>query len=284
MSWMCEEVKQRVAIEMDTLLGTHMVGAVAKTRLLFEAETVQKLRQFIKLLPTSIVPIANFVLEIFHFNLLPTAFNTDWLLEYGDESNGFLIQSIPRVFTNSTCNCMISRKCKEPLRVGPPNLFLPGLVVGCSPIDGLRMSTLECFFSSDCISTILTYLEYYIQINGSLPIDFVPPIKLSLDVSPLNDSIDSRFSKNTLISTILDEMFIEGWTTNISYENYFATCSVASCTYEYRGYNSLLYVFTSVLGLYGGLTIGLRFFIWYGVRFYRLIKERLHFGRVAAQW
>ncbi|CAF4142564.1 unnamed protein product, partial [Rotaria sordida] len=32
---------------------------------------------------------------------------------------------------------MISGTCQEPLRIGPPDLFLPGLVVGCLPIDGL---------------------------------------------------------------------------------------------------------------------------------------------------
>ncbi|CAF3591343.1 unnamed protein product [Rotaria sp. Silwood1] len=218
-----------------------------------------------------------------HFTFLPTAFNTDWSLEYGDQSDGYLIRSIPRVFSNTTCNCMISTTCQEPLRIGPSGLFLPGLVVGCLPMEGLRMSTLECFFSSSCISTILTYLEYYIQMDGSPPIDFVPPTILPLAISPLNNSIPSRFSKNTTIGTLIDEYFLEDWTYEISYENYFAACAPSHCNFEYVTRNNILYVATSVLGLYGGLTIGLRFIIWHVIRFYRLMKNYIHSGRVTAQ-
>ncbi|CAF3635148.1 unnamed protein product [Rotaria sp. Silwood1] len=178
---------------------------------------------------------------------------------------------------------MISTTCQEPLRIGPPGLFLPGLVVGCLPMEGLRMSTLECFFSSSCISTILTYLEYYIQMDGSPPIDFVPPTVLPLTISPLNDSIPSRFSKNTTIGTLIDEYFLEDWTYEISYENYFAACAPSHCNFDYVTRNNILYVATSVFGLYGGLTIGLRFIIWHVIRFYRLMENNIHSRRVTAQ-
>ncbi|CAF2817087.1 unnamed protein product [Rotaria sp. Silwood2] len=216
-------------------------------------------------------------------SFLPTAFNTDWLLEYGDESDGYLIRSVPRAFTNTTCNCMISGKCQEALRIGPPGIFLPGLVVGCLPFDGLRMSTLECLLSSICISTILTYLEYYTQIDGSPPIKFIPPTVLPWTISPLDDSIPSRFSKNTSIGTLIDEFFIEEWTNTSSYEDYFAACAPTHCNFEYVTRNNLLYVPTSVLGLYGGLTIGLRFIIWNMTRIYQLMKRRIQSRRVAAQ-
>ena len=47
-----------------------------------------------------------FVCEMFSGNLLPTAFNTDWTLEYGNESNGYLIRSVLCVFINTSCNCL----------------------------------------------------------------------------------------------------------------------------------------------------------------------------------
>ncbi|CAF0877763.1 unnamed protein product [Rotaria sordida] len=178
---------------------------------------------------------------------------------------------------------MISGACQEPLRIGPPGLFLPGLVVGCLPYDGLRMSTLECFFSSSCISTILTYLEYYTQMDGSPPTDFVPPKVLPLTISPLDSSIPSNFSKNTSIGTLLDEYFLEGWTYTASYEAYFAACAPSHCNFEYATRNNLLHAATSVLGLYGGLTIGLRFIIWNVIRLYRWMKRRIRSRRVTVQ-
>ncbi|CAF1297815.1 unnamed protein product [Rotaria sordida] len=178
---------------------------------------------------------------------------------------------------------MISGTCHEQLRIGPPGLFLPGLVVGCLPYDGLRMSTLECFFSSSCISTILTYLEYYTQIDGSPPINFVPPTVLPITISPLDNSTPSRFSKNTSIGILLDEYFLEEWTVTSSYEDYFAACAPTHCNFEYVTRNNLLYVATSVLGLYGGLMIGLRFITWNAIRLYRLMKTRICSHRATAQ-
>ena len=111
---------------------------------------------------------------MFRGNLIANAFNTDWTLEYGNASNGYLLRGVARLFANGSCNCVISSDCQQPLRIGPPDLVLPGLVVGCSPLYGLRLSTLECLYSSGCIKTILNHLHYYTQINGSEPTDFTP--------------------------------------------------------------------------------------------------------------
>ncbi|CAF3772842.1 unnamed protein product [Rotaria sp. Silwood1] len=99
----------------------------------------------------------------------------------------------------------------------------------------------------------------------------VPPFV----VAPLDNSTPSRFSPNTLIGTLIDELFIEQWTKTSSYKNYFAACAPSLCRYEYLRRNSILYVVTSVLALYGGLTVGLRFIIWNSVRVYYLVKARL---------
>ncbi|CAF3223056.1 unnamed protein product [Rotaria sp. Silwood2] len=280
---MCEEVVKYINLKVNKLLRTSFLTATVLLRRSFEIETAQIIAEFIQLVPNNYRGLQYFVLDLFHFSFLPTAFNNDWLLEYGDESDGYLIRSVPRSFTNTTCNCMISGACKEPLRIGPPDLFLPGLVVGCLPFDGLRMSTLECFFSSSCISTILTYLEYYTQMDGLPLIDFVLPTVLPLTISPLSNSIPSRFSNNMSIGMLLDEFFIEEWTNSSSYENYFAACSPTHCNYKYVTHNNLLYVATSVAGLYGGLTIGLRFIIWNITRVYRLMKRRIQSRRVTAQ-
>ncbi|CAF1430346.1 unnamed protein product, partial [Rotaria sp. Silwood1] len=98
--------------------------------------------------------------------------------------------------------------------------------------------------------------------DGSPPINFVPPTELPLNISPLDSSIPSRFSKNTSIGTLLDESFIEEWITRVSYEDYFTACVPSHCTFEYATRNNMLYVATSILGLYGGLTIGFRFITW----------------------
>jgi hypothetical protein len=217
--------------------------------------------------------IIPFITEMFEGNLLPTAFNTDWTIEYGNESNGYLTRSVPRLYMNDTCNCVVSNSCQNYLRVGPPNLTLPGLVVGCSPIEGLRMSTLECFYSSDCISTIITYLEYYTQIDGSPPNNFVPPTIPPITISPLDSSTMSRFLPNSSISALINEMFIDDWINQSSYEGYFSACAPSSCQYQYNKRQNIFYVASYLLSLYGGLTVGWRFIIWNAIMLYQWIKR-----------
>ncbi|CAF1384713.1 unnamed protein product [Rotaria sp. Silwood1] len=217
---------------------------------------------------------------IWQTNAFPTSFNTDWSIEYGNESNDYLLRSIPRAFQNSTCTCVTSNQCRQPLRIGPPGLLLPGLVVGCSPMDGLRMSTLECFFSSDCINIILNYLDYYTQIDGSPPTDFVPPVEPTLIVAALNSSTPPRFSSDTPIGQLIDDLFIEEWLNTSTYESYFATCAPSTCQYQNAETHNVWYVITSLLGLYGGLTVTLRFIVWNSVQFYQKIKRRFHFRRI----
>ena len=210
-----------------------------------------------------------------HCNLIPPAFNTDWSLEYGNASNDYLLRSVPRPFANSTCNCEVSGKCQQVLRVGPPDLVLPGLVIGCLPIDGLRMSTLECFFSSSCIGSITDFLEYYTQMDGSPPTNFTPPTVASVVMKPLDDSIISRFSMTTQIGTIMDELFIDSWAKTSSFEQCYTACAPTMCRYEYVKRNDLLYIATLLLALYGGLTISLRFIVWNAPRLYRAAKGRV---------
>ena len=208
-------------------------------------------------------------------NLIATAFSTDWLTEYGNASNDYVLRNVPRRYSNSTCNCAVSDECREPLKIGPPDLVLPGLYIGCYPIDGLRMSTFECFFSASCINTILSYLDYYTLPDGSPPINFSLPEVLSLVVEPFNDSISSRFSKTTPVGTIIDDLFAEEWENITSFEKYYAACSPMACTYEFTERRGILYVLTSLLALYGGLTVGLRMMVWNGVRLhYRGNRDR----------
>ena len=215
-----------------------------------------------------------FITEIFQSNLLLTPFNTDWIMEYGNESNGYLTQSVPRLYMNKTCNCVVSSLCQDYLRIGPSDLILPGLVVGCSPIQGLSLSTLECFYSFDCISTIVTYFDYNIQMDGSPPNNFVPPTVPPITIRPLDNSTKSRFLSNSSISSLILENFIEDWTADASYEKYFKNCAPHVCRYQYTKRQDIIYIALSLLALYGGLTVGWRLIIWNGVMLYEWIKQR----------
>jgi hypothetical protein len=48
---------------------------------------------------------------------------------------------------------------------------------------------------------------------------------------------------------------MEPWPTNISYDRYFAECAPNICSYSYIDNANPLYVASTLLGLYSGLTI-----------------------------
>ena len=184
------------------------------------------------------------------------------------------MSGVPRLFTNGSCNCVLSGDCQQPLRIGPPDLVLPGLVVGCTPIHGFRLSTLECLFSSNCINTILNHLQYYTQVNGSEPSNFTIPAEPPLSMVPLLKSKLTTFKKTDAIGSLLDASFIDQLNQTVSFEHYFAACAPSKCYYTFVQSNGILYILTSLLGLYGGLTISLRLIIWNTARTYQAIKRR----------
>lgn len=274
MGWLCKDAKTIVDSYLANFKEHILVSSTTLSRTSFMSQINSIISRTIVGLPDSYRRGYHLITELMHTSLLSSAFNTDWLLEFGNALNSYLLRSVPREYANGTCNCVISQDCNESLRIGPPELVLPGLLVGCLPIDGLRLSTLECFYSSNCINTIINHLDYYELINGSPTTNFVAPSAALLVITPLNASIPSRFSPDTQIGTIVDELFIERWTNESSYERYFSECSPSICHYEYVGHNSLVYLVTSLLSLYGGLTVSLRFIVWNGLCICLKFKQR----------
>ncbi|CAF1063965.1 unnamed protein product [Rotaria sp. Silwood1] len=110
--------------------------------------------------------------------------------------------------------------------------------------------------------------------DGSPPLDFVPPTISDFPFVPLSNSTPSRFSPMTSIGELIGELLTEQWITNISYEAYFTVCAPTSCRYEHIERSSILYAATSLLAIYGGLTLGLRFIVWHGTLLYGYLKNR----------
>lgn len=283
MGWLCEESQVIVNSAISNFNQSMLVTSTPLSRASFKSQTDEIVRQLIENTPLDFQRMFGFTVELGAGALLPTVFNTDWSLESGNISNDYILRSVPRKFANSTCNCVVSNACQEPLHIGPPELILPGLVVGCWPIHGLSMSTLECLYSASCINTIISYFDYYTEMDGSPPTNFTLPSVLSLNIDPLNSSMTSRFNPNTTIDTLIYQLFIEQWENASSYENYYAACMPSECRYEYSQQNGILYVITAILSLYGGLTVSLKFLIWNVIRLYYLMKAYLRVRHTTVQ-
>ena len=87
--------------------------------------------------------------------------------------------------------------------------------------------------------------------------DFSPTHASSFILTP-SPSISSRFARNPTVNEIVESLFIESWITNISFDDYFIECRPSSGTYTIIYRQSITFIITSIMGLYGGLTISLR--------------------------
>ena len=136
-----------------------------------------------------------------------------------------------------------------------PSELLSGVknwFTGCSPLRSVLHSSFNDSFISNqaALNEIATLLNFSSQSNM--------PTSLNLTESNLmtnggtgifNDLLDTSFLLNTVITH--------------NYPNYFKQCRPASCFYSVRQYSSFLYIFTSLLSLYGGISVVLRFIIPY---------------------
>lgn len=181
--------------------------------------------------------------------------NALYIYPNGDLASGILDGS----FVNgdgTLCYCSGSATCSSPsgffnlygydtggMFVSPePSIAnVTGFVTGCYAIESLFQSTLECFFDKECLNTVLTFF----------------PTNNTTDINILMAN-QTQFLPTTLIETIVNGLFIEQWSLSISFSAYYEQCAPISCTYTFIRRNNLIHILTTLLGLYGGLTVVLR--------------------------
>lgn len=131
-------------------------------------------------------------------------------------------------------------------------ILIPGMYAGCSSIESLMESTNECLFNKSCLNTILSYLYY-----ETTPINLTTSLNIS------------RFAPQTPLETIANELFLEDWNINKSYEKYFNQCQPLFCQYTKQQKYDIVHIFTATVSLYGGLRLFLSFLIPIIVKFIR---------------
>ncbi|CAF1358045.1 unnamed protein product [Adineta ricciae] len=122
-----------------------------------------------------------------------------------------------------------------------PIVLINGFFSGCTPLDALLMSSLDCLFNQTCLDYLPIYFPKLNQINSSL----------------INGLCHSKQEKISLKEN-LNNLLIEEWITNINYSIYFEKCSPLKCFYTETNRMNYSYAITFLFSLYGGLVIILR--------------------------
>jgi hypothetical protein len=77
-------------------------------------------------------------------------------------------------------------------------------------------------------------------------------------VTPLNDDGESRFSLRTTVQMIVDELLIEQWIDTSNYSAFYEQCHPTICTYSYTPTINTALVISTIIALFGGLSISLK--------------------------
>ncbi|CAF3965240.1 unnamed protein product, partial [Adineta steineri] len=137
-----------------------------------------------------------------------------------------------------------------------PNATVDGFFSGCTPLDGLLVSTLDCLYSSTCLKNFADYFPDLNQTNSTW----------------LN-GLSASFQKRIPVKDLLSELFVEEWSPMINYPLYFTSCAPKRCTYTEINHMNLFYTAALLLALYGGLTILLRLITSFSVSVFFKVKH-----------
>ncbi|CAF1172169.1 unnamed protein product [Adineta steineri] len=257
---LCTLAQQSIDNDTSAFLNNKLITVEAISFSSFQAQIDSLTNAFIAQTPDKFRRTQLFIYETFRANQLLVVPATDWQLAFTTAAYNYVIATVPRNSFGNNYSCITSLDSfSRPLYidVNYNKIVLPGVVASCLPVDGIRLSTLECFFNSNCILNLTSIASTR---NTTI---WIPKL--------LNASTSSIYPSNTSIGSLADSLFVEDWGIKSNYSSYFASCAPHSCSYQYIDHNTILYIITTVLGLYGGLTVILRFIVWRGWRMHRKI-------------
>ncbi|CAF1354147.1 unnamed protein product [Adineta ricciae] len=138
-----------------------------------------------------------------------------------------------------------------------PIFRVPGMNVGCKPVESLMESTNECLFLQQCLDLVIPYMYHSSLKNSSFTILY-----------------QSLSTWNATIKKLTEGSFIEHWIVKKSYEKYFTSCQPVFCQYTVVRKRSLTEISVALITLYGGLEAVLRLIILHAITFIRRKKRQ----------
>ena len=185
-----------------------------------------------------------FTLDLIQVNQLMTLYLSNWSMRVNDTASTYsnIPLPSPSAFYGSTnCSCATSKVCTQPMLLKEE--IIPGMVMGCIPMESILRSTLVCLYNQSCVD----------RINVARLETISPLVNVSL--------LQSVYATDSTVKGLFQEIFLEQWLINTSYADYYKECAPTSCFYSIFVKNNPLSVILSLLSLYGGLTVALRFLV-----------------------
>ena len=253
LSSLCNLSQSVISNAIDQLLNESLINSYMISEADFRSKTKMILDGFIQRTPLSFATALGLINSVTHGNAFASTYFLNWDWETPSSESVQQIMARPAVLDNR-CSCATRSDCRESGGVFyyDQNITLftmPGFWVGCSSMDTLFGSTLECFYSNDCLSSTISAMTFIVGSSGEV------------DVHALDVSRTTRFPSNASLKDIIESLMVEDWQTSMSYAAFYDQCAPTYCTHVVEIRDSVLTVVTQVLGLYGGLVSILRLIV-----------------------
>ena len=260
---LCALTNKILTNELESFAQRELISTLLIPSEKFDAQFQTIFDEFRVSLASTSIRTLHLFRRVLQGNQLLSIYTTNWML-VRSQTIWDPLQTIP-LSHGPNCSCATSNECVEPIIVRLTNdtiIEIPGLLLGCLPIESLLRSTLVCFYNQTCVNILAKYLNS----TSSGQMNF----------TALNSTENSGFLTNTTIHDLVSILFADSttWKVNASYSTFFARCQPAVCIYTLQTRNDALFVLTSILGFYGGLMKIFRYLVPMAMTVYMLVLQR----------
>ena len=243
---LCELVKKIIDSSTAQFLSNMYISTTATPKHAFESYMNASIEQFIASTTKTFTWSLELIRSTTQFNPLLSGLMTNFFIDrLGSTTNTF---SAPFIYGD--CNCAFKRTCvvQQGLyhNYSLSNVWhIPGLYRGCFVLEALMQSHLGCFYNQTCLQE----LQYNL-----LP-------EVAMNVTPLDRLMLSRFTPDTTLEIIVNNLMVDEWKQSVQHDKYFDICRPLECSYIVTRRRSIILIVTTVIGLFGGLVTTLRLIV-----------------------
>lgn len=245
LSLLCQSTAEAVDNSLTQFYATKFINIYLIPPDLFNTQIQSAVNVFKASAPRTFKRTLDMIRGLIQGNALLSAYETNWKFTLINTKHYASVYTNPRSYSN-LCNCGTSSLCTQPAVVdNDMNSTLPGLFIGCYPVESILQSTLECLYQQTCVNLILSMIE---EQSSNVTFNALNPFLSSTN----------SYSINETVQQMVNRLFVNYWYINQSYEDYFKECHPSYCIYSYVERFDSVRIVATLLGLYGGLIIILK--------------------------
>ena len=255
-------IEQNIAaFNQNTFISSQLLSQAALNQ-----QINSTIDQFQQTAPRTFAAQLEIIRRVFASNKLISGLQTNYIISYYDNPDVLSAEYVTR--NGSYCNCLLDISCgadavfdsvfeASTRYITGQTTLVPGITSGCLPMSSILTSTLECFYNQTCVDYLISHFSTSETFSA-----MILPNK-------------THYTSQATVQSIVENLMIEDWTTDISFSEYYDKCAPSSCSYSKEQRNDQLFVLTKLISLLSGVTLVLGLLIPLIVRF---IIEKLNPG------